>query len=338
MNNLRRLIDNTLVPHTAFSTGSARLEQCFTYADTACEPICIAVLGEARTGKSRLLEEFAAAHLPSRDAAGLTMPVLRVKTPSKPTVKSFLELMLSSLKDPNSARGTENSKMNRLLTLARNAGTRIFLIDEWQHFQDKGSMKVMHHVADCMKVIVDESKVALVVAGLPRSQEILAQNEQLAGRFLAPIMMPRFAWKNDVHRDEFTAIAAAFQESISEHFQIPRIDSPEMAFRLYCACGGLFGYMTKFLRQVIWNAIDKKTTKITFEDLALGHQQSVWSSNAIPGTPGPFTRKFDPTPSDDLLSRVLLLGTPTETVKPLKVRKFRTAGNPIARHAMEAIF
>jgi hypothetical protein len=333
MNNLRRIIENTLVPHTAFSEGTLRLEQCFKYAQGgATEAICLATLGDARTGKSRLLEEFAANHPPSRDASGLTMPVLRVKTPSKPTVKSFIELMLSALKDPGASRGTENSKINRLLTLVKEAGTYMFLIDEWQHFQDKGSMKVMHHVSDCLKIIVDESRMALVVAGLPRCQEILAQNEQLAGRFLAPILMPRFDWKIDVHREEFTGIACAFQESIGAHFKIPRIDSPEMVFRLYCGCGGLIGYLTKFLRQVIWNAIDKNCSTVTLEDLARAHHQSVWSSNAIPGIAGPFTRQFEPTPSEDLLSRILLLGTPTVPVTPAAERKTRASKKPIARY------
>jgi len=77
------------------------------------------------------------------------------------------------------------------------------MIDEFQHFQDKGSRRIMHHVADWLKILVDDSKVALVVAGLSSCGAVISQNEQLAGRFLSPILMPRFDWKIDNHREEF---------------------------------------------------------------------------------------------------------------------------------------
>ena len=54
----------------------------------------------------------------------------------------------------------------------------------------------MHHVADWLKILVDETRCALVVAGLPSCQTVIDSNEQLAGRFHAPILMPRFSWQD----------------------------------------------------------------------------------------------------------------------------------------------
>lgn len=85
MIDLRTIVETTLVPHTAFEEATQRLEQCFSYADGASEPICIAVVGESRTGKSRVLEECLSRHPHVRNSDGLTTPILRVKTPSKPT-------------------------------------------------------------------------------------------------------------------------------------------------------------------------------------------------------------------------------------------------------------
>ncbi len=177
MDKLRSIVDNTLVPHTAFEQASSRIEQCFAYADGASEPICIAVVGESRTGKSRVLEECFATHPQARDSEGLNIPILRVKTPSKPTVKGLAELMLRAMNDPRFDAGTENAKTIRLQTLMKNAGTRMVMIDEFQHFYDKGLHKVMHHVADWLKILVDDCKVALVVAGLPSCRAVLDQNE-----------------------------------------------------------------------------------------------------------------------------------------------------------------
>ena len=105
------------------------------------------------------------------------------------------------------------------------------MIDEFQHFVDKGSNKIMHNAADWLKVLVDDCHVALVVAGLPTCQAVLERDEQLSGRLLAPMFMPRFDWHNKSEREEFEAILGAFHESISSYFDLPALDSPEMAFR-----------------------------------------------------------------------------------------------------------
>jgi len=328
MSKLSDVVDNTLVPHTAFETARTRLEQCFRNADSAMEPVCIAVVGESRTGKSRVLEECFTKHPQRRESEGLVIPILRVKTPSKPTVKSVAELMLRGMSDPKFDKGTENAKTARLQTLMQNTGTRMVMIDEFQHFYDKGSHKVMHHVADWLKILVDDSKVALVVAGLPSCSAVLDQNEQLSGRFVAPIRMPRFDWKIGVHREEFIGILGAFQETLGAHFDLPALDSEEMAFRCYCGTGGLIGYLTKFLRQAVWNAIDASRKEISLDDLNAAHEEAVWMRDGLREITNPFSRRFPASPSDDLLERVIRLGTAVSHVSTASPRR-RRAG-PIA--------
>jgi hypothetical protein len=170
----------------------------------------------------------------------------------------------------------------------------------------------MHHVADWLKILVDDSNVALVVAGLPTCQAVLDQNEQLAGRFLSPIFMPRFEWSNDEHRDEFIGILGSFQESIGEHFDLPALDSLDMGFRCYCATGGLMGYLTKFLRQAVWNAIDSQRKTISLADLAHAHTQAVWRREGIAGLRNPFDHAFLSSPNEDLLAMVRQIGVPKE--------------------------
>ncbi len=131
--------------------------------------------------------------------------------------------------------------------------------------------------------------------------------------------MPRFEWKNDEHREEYVGILGAFQESIGKHFDVPGLDTAEMAFRCYCGTGGLIGYLTKFLRQAVWNAIDQHRKSIALEDLAHAHDQAVWSRDGLSDIASPFSRSFYPLPSDDLLAKVRHIGTPVyEIVVPRK--------------------
>lgn len=336
MDNLRNIVENTLVPHSAFDRASSRLEQCFNYADGASEPIGIAVVGESRTGKSRALEECSTNHPQIRKPEGLYQPILRVKTPSKPTVKGLVELMLRAINDPKFDTGTENAKTIRLQTLMQNTGTRMVMIDEFQHFYDKGSHKVQHHVADWLKILVDDTKVALVVAGLPSCRAVLDQNEQLAGRFLSPISMPRFDWKDDDHREEFIGILSAFHESIGAEFDMPGLDSAEMAFRCYCGTGGLIGYLTKFLRQAVWNAIDTNRKSIALEDLAYAHDEAVWSKDGLSDMASPFSRSFFPLPSENLLEKISRIGTPTAEVAIPRKRTSRSRQLDSVRQVLTA--
>lgn len=306
----KHIIESTLVPHTAFSEATERIEQCLRYSSNSPEPVCLALIGESRTGKSRALEAFFNQHPTKRDESGLKIPILKVKTPSKPTVKGLVEIMLRAMGDPLSNSGTENAKTIRLKRLMRKADTSMVIIDEFQHFYDKGLHKVMHHVADWLKILVDDTKCALVVAGLPTCSAVLEQNEQLAGRFFAPVVMPRFNWENAGHRDEFIGILGAFHQSISAHFEIPALDSDEMAFRCYCATGGLIGHLSKFLRQAVWNALDADTNIITFEDLRLANMSSAWVDVHNSEDFDPFSPNFMRLQSEQVLAKAAQIGLP----------------------------
>jgi hypothetical protein len=183
---------------------------------------------------------------------------------------------------------------------------------------------------------VDDSKVALVVAGLPSCGAVISQNEQLAGRFLSPILMPRFDWKIDNHREEFVGILGAFQESIGQFFDLPRLDSADMVFRCYCATGGLMGYITKVLRQAVWDAIDADRKQITLEHLAVAHESAVWRHPELSEISRPFSRSFIPLPSEDLLAKVLRVGTPVEIVNPPKRGRPRARQTESLQQAMSA--
>lgn len=325
MHDPRNIVENTLVPHTAFQEASRRVEQCFAYAQGSLEPICLALVGESRTGKSRTLEECCYSHPTFRNAQGLTVPILRVTTPSKPTVKGLASLLLDALSDPKFDSGTEIAKTRRLVKLMCETSTKMVVIDEFQHFVDKGSRKVQHHVADWLKTLVDDCKVSLVVVGLPNCRAVLEQNEQLSGRFLSPVLMPRFDWRRDEDRDEFIAILRSLQDALGTLFQMPCLTSTEMAFRCFCGSGGLMGYLTKFLRQMVWNALDANTNVITLEDMLLAHEQSVWSTDGLQDLPNPFSREFTlEMESIHLLDKVSHMGVPVEP-PPQSRRRSRSA-------------
>ena len=335
MSDPRLLVDNILVPHNAFDEGLRRMTQCFCYAQAgAREPVCIAIIGDSRTGKSRCAEVFMRKYPPIRLDDGLRVPVLSIVVPSRPTVKALAELILKALGAPDWDKGTENAKTARLATLMRECSVLGLVLDEFHHFYDKTSHLVQHHVADWLKNLVGETKVALFVSGLPSLQSVIDQNEQLAGRFMAPIHMPRFDWANAEHRAEWVAILGGFTDGLRTKFDVPDLDGDDMAFRVYCATGGLMGYLTKTLRQAVWTAVDSASTVITLQDLELAHREAVWSKEKLAHLPNPFDRTLLVYPTEDILARTKLIGMPVIEVPQKQQRRRAATGFPRAVSAV----
>ena len=300
---------SVLVPHSKFEEAIRRMEQNFTYAQQASEPICMALLGESRTGKTRALETFALKHPRQRLDDGMNVPVVLVTAPSRPTVKSLAELMLENLGAPDPGHGTENERTRRLKVLMKGAQTRMLMVDEFQHFYDKGTKAIIHHVTDWLKILVDDLRCALVVAGLPSSKAVIDQNEQLAGRFQSPVHLSRFHWTKIDERQDFIAILYEFHGELRERFQIPELYQEGMAYRFWTATGGLIGYLTKLLRKAVCNAVDRERGEINLEDLLIAHRESMWDEPDGHTGLSPFDRNFRLELSTDIVQHALRIGT-----------------------------
>jgi hypothetical protein len=308
LNKTLTIIERIVIPHTAFADAQRQIEQCFTFsAGQGAQGL--AIVGESGTGKTSLLESFESRHEPIRRGDGMEVPVLRATVPSGPTVKSLAGKLLEALNAPDPERGTENEKSRRLRVLMKKAG--MVMIDEFQHFYDRGKRQIMHNVADWLKVLIDDTRTTLVVAGLRSCRNVIDENEQLARRFLAPIQLPRFSWTDVGQRGQFISILTAFHREIAKEREVPVFHSDQMAFRFYCSTGGLIGCVAGLLKQTLRNAAIEDRKVIRLDDLATAHAQSVWSSEYIAALPNPFERSFRLVESVDLLNQVSKIGSVT---------------------------
>lgn len=307
-NEILRLVESTLIPHTAFQSALARITQALAHAPGSSEPTGIALVGEARTGKTRVLEEADMLLTRSRTSEGAFVPILRMRTPSHPTVKGVASLLLRMLGDPKWERGTEVGMSVRLIDMMGACRTQMLMVDEFQHFFDKGTHKIFHEVADWLKNLMDETKVVVVVSGLEECLPVLRGNEQLTGRFNKPIFMRRFLWDDVNSMAEFLGILQAFHEALYDHLEMPNLASPEMAFRCWYATGGLIGLLAKILRQAVWNAVDARVRTIDLEGLRAAHELAAWDELGERPGPSPFARSFSVEPSAEKIAQALRLG------------------------------
>ncbi len=319
-NSYATIVDQVVIPHTAFLHAERQIRQCFEFSGEKAEAEGVAITGESGTGKTSVLESFRANYQSIHTNEGWRVPILSATVPPQPTVKSLAGAMLAALKDPDWERGTEHEKSKRLRVLMKGTGTRMVMIDEFQHFYDQDKQKIMYNIADWLKVLIDDTHSILVVAGLPSCASVINQNEQLRRRFLAPVQLPRFWWQDLSQRREFMGILKEFHNRLSKKYEVPPFHEEGMTFRFYCATGGLIGYLAKLLRQAVRNAVDGNKTSITLEDLDIAHGQAIWSNAASHDLLKPFDRDFSLVANVDILDRAGKVGM-VNAISPTPTRR-----------------
>jgi hypothetical protein len=329
MSNPLTLVETTVVPHTAFVKAKEQLALSFKYAANQAEAQGIAIVGESGTGKTSVLDCFSEQYPSRREPDGRVVPILRATVPSNPTVKSLAGVMLDALGADDSERGTENEKTKRLRVLIKNTGVVMVMLDEFQHFYDKGKRQIMYHVADWLKVLIDSTRCTLVVAGLPVCRVVIEQNEQLERRFLASLQMPRFDWNDANHRAEFMGIIEAFNSTLSSRFRIPELHSDSMAFRFYCATGGLMSLVSKLLRHAERKAESEGRRTMNLHDFHIAHMESIWLNGRKSEAPKPFEETFNPIPTYELLDSVRSIGKAAEQAADSTTPRYRPARESI---------
>jgi hypothetical protein len=323
--NIRNCVDEMLIQSSTFMWASERLEQHFNNSVTAIEPLGIAVVGESRSGKSRVIDALMLNHKEDRTQEGLRVPILKVTTPAKPTVKGFVDEMLYAIGDRvRTGRETEITKTERLKLLMKQAGTTLLVIEEFQHFYDRGSRKVQHHLSDFLKNLLEDTKIFLVVVGLPTSINVINQNEQLSGRMLGSIKMQRYNWSNKDSQHEFVRILKGFESGLRD-FKLPAIGNENIAFRFFCASGGLIGYIVKILKQAVWDAIEEDRTEITMRHLEEAFSKAIWLEG-VSFAHNPFASSFDPTPTKALMDQVARIGLSAADLESLRMRELNAKG------------
>lgn len=282
--------ERLLVKYPLFKTAIARIQACFDSYDATAEPDCCPIVGESGSGKTTIVSYFSGLHPRVDHKWGVEVPVLVAKVPARPTVKSLAETLLYQLGDPLWSRGNTVKKSIRLRELLKRCHVRLLALDEFQHFVDVRQANIPNDVADWLKEQIEEAKLAIVVAGLPRCLEVLRQNEQLRRRFSATLRVGAFRWDVKEDRTTYRAFLRAVKEQLPE-YDMPDLSDVDTAFRIHYASYGLIGYTMKIIRGAARIARSHPRRQITLRTLSQSFSEHVWSERL--DDPNPFTDNFD---------------------------------------------
>jgi hypothetical protein len=278
------------------------IKYCRDHSRYSREPKCMLLEGRPGVGKTAL-SEFYLEECPRKEVDGcLVIPVLYVKVEVPATIMNLVSAVLAALGDPAADKGTIASKTRRLRAFLKELKVELIILDEFQHFIDRDSLKVLKTLSDWLKLHIDVTKIPMILMGMPYSHLILDArgNEQLKRRFTYRKKVEPFGWGETPKE----------QEGFRKFLKLVDYDLPfnnranlaekTMAYRLYCATNGVIFYVMELIRTAALAAIEQSLDTLDLDLLVDAYDQSL--ALAYPSRENPFrlnSNDLKPLPFED---------------------------------------
>nr|WP_322755559.1 TniB family NTP-binding protein [Frankia sp. Cas3] len=169
-----------------------RLETLLAWPAKARMPNLL-LIGPTNNGKSMIVEKFWRTHPPISHPDREEIPVLTVQMPSEPSVGRFYTAMLTALGAPLRPRQRLAELEQPALTLLRQVGVRMLVIDEL-HNVLAGRGDTRREFLNLLRFLGNELRIPLVGVGTRDAYLAIRTDDQLENRF-APLTLPR--WEPD---------------------------------------------------------------------------------------------------------------------------------------------
>lgn len=270
-----RLLGHIFIEYPRLKTLMRQIEHCHEYStiDEDLDPEGMLITGLAGVGKSNLIKRYAGKFPRREEEARTVVPVLVVTIPQSATVKSLVGDLLEALGDPFADRGAAASQTRRLRKLIKDCGVEIIIADEFQHFIDRESDKVLHDVSDWLKVLMDKTRKPVILIGMPNSDKILEANEQLKRRFTLKESLEPFGWKSIKQQDAFRQLLGHIDDKLPFN-ERANLSDPQIAYQIYHATRGVIGYVMLLIRVAAIKGLRQSATKLDADLLAYAYEKN----------------------------------------------------------------
>ncbi len=242
-----------LIRYPRFNQLVSHIQLCREMSQIAGEPQCLILEGQPGTGKSTLVQSYAATWARYETAHGTKLPIFYVETPSPATVKGLAARLLQALGDPAADHGTLWSMNTRLVHFIHTCEVQLIILDDFHHLIDTETNRVLNQVADWLKVLIKETQVPFLVVGVEGSvTRILEANAQLSRLFAIRETLRPFQWDSQ-HPEtiqEFVTFVTFAERLIGVPLsaELPR---EELLYRVYTATAGVVGNVMNLLRYAV---------------------------------------------------------------------------------------
>jgi hypothetical protein len=270
------------IEHTTFLEAGTRIARAHQQYKQSGTGKGVLITGQSGAGKSYLVKWYLQHFPPIETAERTIIPVLRVRTPTKPTVAKMTRALLEALGDAAPGRGKEEEQLARMHQFLRDSKVEIILIEEFQQFYDYRSVATFG-ITDWLKNQHDEAHVPFVLFGLPRAAKIIAQNDQLCRRFGCRYYMRPFSGDTENGWKEFRGILRELRKRMPGSG--PQLHHPDLARRFLFASEGLIDYVVRVLNEALAIA-HRRQCPVDIPLLGEAYREQVW--RGVPDDLNPF--------------------------------------------------
>lgn len=232
------------------------------------DPDCLLLMGSTGAGKTTIYKTYAQNYPSQETEEGSVVPIIYATIPAAATVKGLVEALLKKLGDPLHNKGTTINQTSRLYDLLKACQVELIFLDEFHHFIDRESDKVLKNVCDWLKNLILNTKIPIVLFGLPESEKILTvDNWQLSRRFNyrhSLIPFPRTESGLELFRQFLSDVES----------QLPLLKESELAEkllseRIYYATDGTIGPVMTLIQKGATLAIEQNLDRLDLNILGV---------------------------------------------------------------------
>ncbi|WP_416311295.1 TniB family NTP-binding protein [Pseudomonas sp. W03] len=263
------------VAHPEFKGAVEIINESIETTRDRREPSSVLLLGDAGTGKTRICDiltaRFGGSRVAHNDGGVSTMqPVISCVVPPRATIKGLVDNILKELGSHRNNHPLSTLE-SRLFTLLATCDTKIIILDEWQHLISRGAEPTRNAVCDWVKVLINTFKGTVILSGTRKSEMIVDDDEQLAGRFPFRAYLHNFSLRTPEDVNIFATLVAAFSQEISKVMpfdEIPVLCDEKLLLALYIFSTGNLRILRLLLHSALKRALERNDRNFTSEDLA----------------------------------------------------------------------
>lgn len=270
-----RIANNIYVSYPRFKEIIDAIEYCHHFSSCKDEPECMFLSGTTGVGKTRIYRTYASKYARYRNSQGATIPILATAILAPATVKAVVSKLLWEQGDPAYDKGSIGKQTIRLIGLIRDCGVQMLILDEFQHFIDRDSAKVLKTVSDWLKTLILDTNLTIILIGLPEAEQILKLkcHSQLSRKFANRCCLSPFSWQSD-DGEEFRTFLHMLESQLPLE-STSNLSELNLARRFYYACDGVVAYVIKLIRYGTYLALQQDKEYLDISILAVAFEKYV---------------------------------------------------------------
>jgi hypothetical protein len=284
-------LDDHIIRHPDFENIIAQIVDCHESKKNGRKAKNLKIMGVSGVGKTSLLKSYVSCHPRYDDFDRTIIPVLYVVVPSRPSESALYAAILLALGDPFPSKGKLAEQKYRIFTFLEKCRVELIILDEIQHFLDRGKLATHAAVADCLKVLVETSNIPTIFSGAPRGLVLFKVNTQLRGRFKTTAVLSPFSTFTPKKLSRFSKLVKALMKN-TDFENVDFFDNPDFLNRLFYATDGILRNVADLLGDAAENT--KKANIFSLSIPILERIFDTWLAGEKYRSINPFRKSAEP--------------------------------------------